>query len=288
MKPGVRKNLSHADYLEAPGLSRSILKHMARSPAHFKFALENPEPPTDAQILGEIIDLAILEPSKLEKAYWLRPETYENKKGEVKKWNGNATECKDWLGAHEDRHVIRVHEQEMVIAVRKAVLEHPSAKAALKDGDRKVCLFVKDPDTGILLKCEIDLLSGNAIVDLKSTDDASVDGFARSVAKFGYDVQAAFYLDICNWLGLGKEFFVFIAVEKEPPYAVAVYELDEESIQVGRSKYRRWLNLFNYCSEMNEWPAYPDDIIRLSLPMWAKRQEETLSLSYTERPMLVG
>jgi exodeoxyribonuclease VIII len=260
-------------YLDAPGISQSRLKAMARSPAHFRAALTAEEESSRALTIGTILHLAVFEPHLLESSYYLRPETYENKKGVVKKWNANATECKDWAAAHDDREVLVVKEHESIIGMRKSVMEHAAALAALADGIPEQCLFAPDPTTGIGLKCRADWLSGNTIVDLKSTVDASPEGFASSVDKFGYDVQAAYNLDIANWLSLGREFFLFIAVEKEPPYAVAVYELDAESIGIGRSKYRRYLDLADHCFKTDEWPAYDPAIQRLSLPQWSIRRE---------------
>ncbi len=262
-----------AAYLKAPGVSQSRLKAMARTPAHFKVALDEDDEPTRDTILGHVFHTAVLEPELLDKSYYLRPETYEGVGGVQKKWNGSANICKEWLHLHRDREVLLKGEHEAIIAMRKSVMEHPGARRALTAGVREQCLFCNDPETGILLKCRADQLTGNSIVDLKSTLDASKAGFAKSILKFGYDVQAAFNLDIANWLGLSKEFFLFVATEKDPPYATAIYELDERSIQKGREKYRAWLSLLSYCMEYDDWPAYDPGIQEISLPDYALRQD---------------
>lgn len=280
------QTLSWDKYEKAPGLSQSKLKVMAKTPAHFKEALDNPPEPTRSFIMGHFVHTAVLEPNLLQSSYHLRPETYtlekdrdkNNRKGDIKKWNGNATECKDWFAAHTDKEVVLQAEQDAMIQIRKAVLEHPEASRALTKGKAEQCLFANDPVTGLQLKCRTDWLSGEAIVDLKTCEDASPAGFAKSVAKYGYDVQAAFNLDIANLLSLGKEYFVFIAVEKEPPHAVAVYDLDIDSIALGRSKYRRWLDLYAHCSELDEWPGYDPKITTLRLPQWSFMQESNLLL----------
>jgi hypothetical protein len=274
--------LTLAEYLKADGISQSRLKGMARSPAHFRHTEDEDSPSTRDRILGHIFHTAVLEPHLLEKAYYLRPETYKIRgvgKDETKKWHNGSLYCKEWMEAHKDREILLEKEHVAIIGMRKSVMEHPGARDALAQGVSEQCLFVQDPDTGIGLKCRCDRLSGNTIPDLKSTDDASEEGFARSCAKWGYDVQAAFYLDIANWLGLNKEFFIFIAVEKEPPYAVGVYtvELDDETCVIGRGKYRRWLSLLSHCLEYNEWPAYSPDIIPLRLPPYEIRKPENLN-----------
>ena len=72
---------------------------------------------------------------------------------------------------------------------------------------------------------------------------------------------------------LGKivEGFVFVAVEKQPPYGVAVYELSPEDITVGRAMYRQDLHTYAACQDANKWPAYPEDIRLLELPAWGRK-----------------
>lgn len=274
MKTGVF-DLPMPDYLAAHGVSQSALKKLAQSPAHLRQYIDHPEPSTLDQIVGTITHTAVFEAELLEKCCHVKPANYQNAKAEWKKWNGNAKECKDWIAAHEDRPIVKQDDYTAILAMSGAVFNHPAARMALTTpgGKAEQSLFCEDPDTGLQLKCRTDWLSGNAIVDLKTCLDASPAGFAKTVANFGYDVQAAFNLDVANILGLGKEHFLFIAVEKEPPYAVAVYELDEESIGVGRSKYRRLLSRYLDCVVADKWPAYSQNVERLSLPTWAAKAE---------------
>ncbi len=134
-------------------------------------------------------------------------------------------------------------------------------------------MFVEDPDTGLQLKCRADFLTGNSDVDLKTCQDASPAGFGKAVANFGYDIQAAMTLDICALLGLGIEHVIFVAVEKEPPFAVGVYELDTRALEVGRNKYRRLLNRYLQCVATETWPAYSANVEYLSLPGWAEKAD---------------
>ena len=101
--------------------------------------------------------------------------------------------------------------------------------------------------------------------------DASSGGFSRSIANFGYEIQAAFYVDGIRAV-TGMELpFLFVAVEKEAPHAVAVYRADPEVIEVGRKKYRAALQLLKWCQESGSWPAYQPggEIELISLPRWA-------------------
>jgi hypothetical protein len=74
-------------------------------------------------------------------------------------------------------------------------------------------------------------------------------------------------MDLTN----AKRFF-FIAVEKEAPFNVEVYELDEESISIGRAAYLADIETYKKCLETDNWHGYTEDksINILSLPKWAK------------------
>lgn len=277
MKTGVF-DMPMDEYLSAHGVSQSSLKKLSRSPAHLKWSIEHPEPPTDAQVTGTIFDESIFSRgAKFKTCCYVQPSHYESK-GEKKPWHNGATVCKEWNAARQDgKPIISQEDYSAVLQMREAVLSHPAAALALKTGAGKT-LFCEDADTGLQLKARPDWLSGNVILDLKSCVDASQDGFSRAVAAFGYHIQAAFYLDVCATLGLGKEHFFFIACEKEPPYATAVWELEPEDIAIGRSTYRRLLNRYLECVVADQWPGYSRNVEKLSLPAWSKRQNDMAML----------
>ena len=79
--------------------------------------------------------------------------------------------------------------------------------------------------TGLQCKCRPDWISadGGILVDLKTTEDASPREFQRSIAKWRYHVQAGWYMaGIEAAYGTRPSGFIFIAVEKKPPFAVGV------------------------------------------------------------------
>jgi hypothetical protein len=286
MKTGVL-DLPMPDYLASHGVSQSMLKLFARSPAHLRYAIEHPEPDTPDQKIGTIAHVAVFEPDRLETCCYVKPANYQHHKtAEWRKWNGNATECRDWIAARQDRPIISQDAYTDVLGLRNAVFRHPAAALALKNaGKAEQSLFVEDPETGLQLKCRADFLVGNSDVDLKTCVDASPAGFAKAVANYGYDIQAAMTLDICALLGLGIEHFIFIAAEKEPPYAVGVYELDSRAIEIGRNKYRRLLNRYLECVTTDKWPAYSANIEYLSLPAWAEKADFRAMLLENEPQM---
>ena len=66
--------------------------------------------------------------------------------------------------------------------------------------------------------------------------------------------------------------FINVFFEKEPPYEVAAYEMDDEALDQGRSLWRRRLEVYKTCVEKDEWPGYSDAVQVVNLPDWAIKE----------------
>lgn len=112
--------------------------------------------------------------------------------------------------------------------------------------------YSQDAKTGVYCRIRPDFLriDDGMIVDLKTSIDASAKGFRSSIQKFGYSFQAAMYSAGFEAItGEPLQHFLFAVVEKSPPFAAAVYRLDETALAVGRKQYRKALRLFADCSQ---------------------------------------
>lgn len=178
----------------------------------------------------------------------------------------------EWEKVNEHRTILNPEQWKTIHAMRDALMAHPAANALLTGipGKAEKSVYWIDATTGVLCRCRPDWWrDDNLIVDLKTTEDASPEGFARSIAKFRYDVQDAFYTDgVQQATGNRPKAFVFIAVEKKPPYGVGVYVLDSETKDLGRAQYQHDLRVYSECVRSGEWPGYGDKIQTISLPAW--------------------
>lgn len=253
-------------------IGKSGLDLIAKSPAHYWAKYLDPnrerEEPTPALIFGTAVHSAILEPNNFEKLYLALPEI-----------NRRTSEGKAEYAAlmeHAKANGITFltsDDRESCLRVRDAVHKHPAARLLLSRGVAEDTLYWEDQQTGAHCKARPDFLSTNTgfVVDVKTTQDASATGFSKSSYGYRYHVQAAWYLD-GHMAALGKpaEGFAFIAVEKEPPYAVSVYYVTSEFYELGKVTYLKNLNTYVECLSTNNWPGYSDDFQPLSLPAWAK------------------
>ena len=106
-------------------------------------------------------------------------------------------------------------------------------------------------------------------VDVKTTESVNPAAIARSIAKYGYHRQAAWYLDGQEAIGEPCEDFLFIFVEKTPPYLVTMCKLDDKALAKGRAECNRAVDSLLECRATGLYPCYTRDIITVSLPSWA-------------------
>lgn len=157
--------------------------------------------------------------------------------------------------------------------VAAAVKADPIAGSLFSAGDAEVSLFWPDPETGIIRRARFDWLTPQAegrrrfIVDLKTARTAEPDGFGKSAADFGYAISAANYVDGAIACGLADDpAFLLAVVEKEPPYVVTTFQVDDDLLELGRVLMRKAIRLYAECMERDEWPGYSADVVPLELP----------------------
>jgi hypothetical protein len=65
--------------------------------------------------------------------------------------------------------------------------------------------------------------------------------------------------------------FIFIAVEKEPPFATGVYELDWRSLDEGKAAVQYGLELISKAQKAGDYGTGYGDLKTLQIPNWAFR-----------------
>jgi len=263
--------LSNDEYHDAPGTSKTMLDEIAfASPLHFWAKRIDPNRVREERAIydiGNAVHCAILEPDLLLEKVAAAPEC--DRRTKAGKEIAAAFELEN-AGKLQLRH----ENFQMVLAVRDAAYRHPVASGLLSRGHAEQSYFAPDPETGALLKCRTDYIYDDAsmIVDVKSAVDASPYGFGKAAANYRYDLQAAWYPDVVE-LATGERpaHFVWIAMEKEPPYAIGVYVATEDQVKRARAICRRdLLNILEH-ERTGLWPDYGETPQELQLPAWAKR-----------------
>jgi len=256
------KDLSNDAYHAHPAISKSGLDLITRSPAHY--AYRAPKEPTRAMEIGTAIHTALLEPERYAAQYQV-----------VDCDDRRASVYKEAVKVHGSERVLTRAEADKITGMSASVQGNPHAQALLRHdlASFEVSIITKDPETGVDVKCRFDLLAGNKALDLKKTQDARADAFAKSVANYRYMLQAAFYTDVYRWeTGMELEAFGFLVVEEEMPHASAIYVLDDTALEYGRMLYRKELNLYADCLDTGVWPSVDQTPQILSLPSWVYKE----------------
>lgn len=290
--PGVYPDVAPAIYHAWDAASHSRLSQLRRTPAHLRAYLEGELKETPALLLGRAIHTAVLEPDDFAGRYTLGEQCAAivgtgERKGKRCSNDGLLLHKRiGWVcGVHgKDESavsappgtVITVDQHQTCVGVRDSIYRHAAARGLVTgSGQAELSITWKDASSGADVKARLDRYSpdlpGGAIVDLKTCEDASEDAFMRSIFKFGYYRQGPLYLDGAHARRLPIRHFVFIAVEKRPPYAVATYRLLDSVLKVGREHYQpllvRWAELQQTPRE--QWPGYPHGVRDIGLPDYA-------------------
>lgn len=266
--PGLEARQYHQDL---PHYGRSQIVTALRSPAHLKASLDRPTKVTPAMNLGTAIHTAVLEPELFDEEIAFMPE------GMDRRTKAGKEAYATFMEEHAGMAILPHADKQLVEDVAAAVTAAPASKLFLgAEAQRENSYLWVDGQTGLPLKCRPDLFipERKMLVDLKTTTDARPEAFSQSIAKFGYHIQAAHYLNGVNAV-LGPDtvrHFVFLAVEKEPPYGVLIGALDAEDVERGMEACRRGINRIAWCLENDKWPGYSSKVHRLSLPNWARKR----------------
>ena len=258
--------ISNEEYHADPAISASQLKEICKSPFHYWKRYVDPDrspsEPTAAMRLGSLVHCAVLEPNELLQRYAVGPDRRTKE--------GKATAERMIADGIEP---VSASDFEQALSMAAAVRSHPTAGLLLANGQAEQSFWWDDIATGLRCKCRPDWFDGELIVDLKSCVDASAAGFGKAVAAFHYQLQAAHYL-----AGTLAKRFIFVAVEKNYPFGIGVYELDAEALIHGSIARHNALQRIQDCRAIGEWGhGYTDGIQTLQLPGWALKDNTTIT-----------
>jgi hypothetical protein len=262
-------DLSWEDYAAIDAVNLSTLKEFGRAPIFYRHRLDHGDKDTIPKAFGRATHLSVLEPA-----------LFADK---VAVWTGGDRRGKEWTAfkvTHADAIILKEPEFDRCMAMSRSVRANRYAADLIAGGRYEVSVVWTDEATGIRCKCRIDCAqAGKALADLKTTRNASLDGFARESWRYGYHIQAAMNTDA--WQAATGEVLPFhnIAVENEAPHVCQVYRVPEYVVDAGRETYRDWLKTLACCRSEGIWPGYADGIVDLTPPKWALDVGEDEDLS---------
>lgn len=250
--------MTNKEYRQDPGISRSDLFEMRKSPLHFQYQMTHPKEDTPALLFGRALHKMILEPGDFESEFAVCPTVNRRTKAGQEQYAA-------FMAENEGKDIVSQDDYEIMCEMAEVINKHQLAKKLLT-GEHEQSFFWTDPDTGERCKCRPDCMTEYEgqlyLVDYKTTDSCAGMDFERSVRKYGYDFQSGMYTEGVFANTFQRYGFKFVAQEKKPPYAVRVYDCSEEFIQQGYDKFREYIGMLHECRVSGNWYGYegPDRI----------------------------
>lgn len=220
-------------YSDNEYVTNSMLGMLNKSPQHLLRYMQGATEHTKALDIGKAFHTMVLEPAKLDSEVVV----FEGKTRRGKAWEEFKLE-------NDDKTIVSTTEWNMINDMSGVVLENKEALEFINNSKHEIVEVWQNEDTLISCKGKADMVIENlngkkTIIDLKTSSDCSPESFRRSCYKYGYDRQAAFYLD-----GFKADEFWFVVVEKEKPHRVAIYKASDEFVEEGRMKNNKLLKTY--------------------------------------------
>lgn len=222
----------------ADRLSKHTLEEFAANPWKFFKLRANPEraPETDTAVfaLGRAVHAAVLTPDVFAQGFVQMPAEIKTKRG--KAWE-------EFKAANEGKEIITAEQAELCELLTHTV-RASSAQDYLDECELREVTALWTA-LGEPMKSRFDAASKSfgVIADLKTCQNCTAEQFVKDADSYGYDIQAAMYLDAARACGYYPSTFAFICVEKTFPFAVCVHTFSPESdfVEAGRHAYKQML-----------------------------------------------
>lgn len=279
-EPGIYHDIPWSRYCAWNAFSQSLVPFALKSKKKLLGRIAMQHRSTRSMALGSLVDCLVLEPHEFENSYVMQPKKYKSEKtigrGNDKKtvvvekpWNSNSNTCKEFLNeaAAQKKTVIDADTYSKAVEMKAVIEKNEEARTIIESSEKQVSIVWRDDNTGILCKGRLDLV-GKKITDLKTTVDASKNEFARSIAKWGYHVQAGAYVNGYHLATGDRLDYAFIAVESGRDPECQVYDLDPSSVIKGYQEFCNALIAVKSYDDGDDMGMYTPFSEPISVPEW--------------------
>jgi len=239
----IYKDIPNEDYHAGVGISSSYIRRFGQSQLH---AIEHKQESSPNLKFGTASHALIVEGQ----------EAFDK---EVRVLTGSpyTKAYKEEKAEYEEQGfiVLKESEVEIIHGMKDSMVYEGNAYLDAKGKIAEASVYWYEDD--ILCKCRPDMMcaplkepnSDNkiVIVDYKTTISCEPFAFNKSVKKYGYDMQAAWYRRGIQMAGYDVDDFVFIAQEKVHPYASKVFRITKEQMNFG------WTMMESYLEDYKEY-----------------------------------
>lgn len=249
-------------------VARGDIVAAQKSAAHFKSRRQQLEMEESEPLrFGRLIHMLVLEPEKLKRQFVLMPDF-----GDMRSSKNRDT--RDAWKASLDPSATICTQQDMVklFCMAKSIMQNETACDLLFGAEFEMTGFYRDPVTGLKCRFRADAWNRDigALIDLKSTQDASESEFMYSAWKYRYDIQLAKYSFGVEQLFSKPETNALIVVESKAPWTCSVKIATKEFMARGLKDHRRGMDTIAEAITTNTYPSSSQPVCELALPRKAQ------------------
>lgn len=251
-------------------LSKTSLNYLADNPARYRAWLDGviKDKPSDSMRTGAAAHAYVNERPQFDGMYHIMAE------GVTRDLRHN--DYKAEISAANGRELLKPAELEGVKRIGEALMADPRGKILLSVESKIESSFFWTSDDGIKKKARPDVLRfDDVVVDLKVTNSVEPEEFYKTSWNLGYDLSVAITAEGFEaFHGRPLQGYCFLAIEKDPPYLVEVFDAFAE-FQTGMSyksigEYRleNLVATYRQCKKSGKWPGYSTAVQPMRVPSW--------------------
>lgn len=248
----MKRKISNDEYHSHGALGRSQLRWLDLGLDKFEYYCinKNSSPFGAALNFGSAFHLFCLE-----------PEEFRSKVAIEGKFDKRTKEgkenCEKWTLENYNKIIITEQESYTIKMMYSSLSKNPINLALLgSPEEREISIFWKDQETGVECKSRPDILLNKGIInDLKTcrNEGASRRNFLRSFYDGYYHLQSAMFFEAYKALTGENAKILITAIEKEEPYSVYTYHINQERLQHGKDLFRKCLRTYADCMSSGKW-----------------------------------
>lgn len=276
LKQGIIKESNKDYHNDCTAVSKSQLARIKICPKYFKFMLDNPTQPTEALNIGSAFHKLVLEPETFGKEFIVMPSIDRRTKAGKEAYE-------QFLITVGERAILSQNDYAQICNMTSAVLDNSLANALIL-GEVETSMYSEDELTKERIKtrpdCYQKIDDRLVITDLKSCISALPADFTRDIVKYSYDLQAYMYCynasKVLN-IPLENIDFIFVAVEKNPPYLTNVFKASKDILERGEMIFREYIGTYHKAKTTNNWWGLNGEhntINEITLPTYLLRGEQ--------------
>lgn len=259
MQPSLWQAMPDRDYFAHPALGSTDLKQILVSVKHWEHEKNNPSEPSESMRFGTLLHRILAFPDD-------RLLLVQQPVADLRTKAGKEVVAKfKEESAAEGLLVVTESDYRDLNGIFESVMSHRVCKAILSKGVPETAAFATD-ERGVQRKVKPDWRREEGLIfDFKSTRifGAKPSNWRNTCFQYWYLLQAAYYLDTANLVEPGRyDKFIWIAIEKDAPYAVCVHQIDDFYLELGRAQYTKALDMFLNFKQTGKAVAY-EEIIHL-------------------------